>query len=176
MVGIWYIVFWKIKVFLKAFLIFSTTISDFGVLHSIPTKASNLISNLLLAFTFTILDLPLLFDPPLWVLYLIWHSTCSPSLYMEEYFSMWKSNCGFLYSSPSPELGSRGQVVKVSPYKARNHLLLPGLAVYASPENLEKYSIIIDDASQEDQPSSPFAISVWNKKLYKFSFSWIHCW
>ncbi|XP_050705527.1 39S ribosomal protein L9, mitochondrial-like [Eriocheir sinensis] len=56
-------------------------------------------------------------------------------------------------------LGSRGQVVEVSPHKARNQLLLPGLAVYASPENLEKYSSLIADVSQEDQPSSPFALS-----------------
>lgn len=56
-------------------------------------------------------------------------------------------------------LGSRGEVVEVSPQKARKELLLPGLAVYASPENLEKYSSLRVDMSQEDQPSSPFALS-----------------
>ncbi|MPC36439.1 39S ribosomal protein L9, mitochondrial-like isoform X2 [Portunus trituberculatus] len=56
-------------------------------------------------------------------------------------------------------LGSRGEVVEVSPYKARKDLLLPGLAVYASPENLDKYSKLMVDTSQDDQPSSPFALS-----------------
>lgn len=56
-------------------------------------------------------------------------------------------------------LGSRGEVVEVSPYKARKDLLLPGLAVYASPENLDKYSRLMVDTSQDDQPSSPYALS-----------------
>lgn len=51
-------------------------------------------------------------------------------------------------------------MVEVSPYKARKDLLLPGLAVYASPENLDKYSKLMMDESQDDQPSSPFALSV----------------
>lgn len=57
-------------------------------------------------------------------------------------------------------LGSRGQVVEVKPNRARNHLLLQDLAVYASPENLEKYASIMQDPSSEDQPSSPFALKV----------------
>lgn len=53
-------------------------------------------------------------------------------------------------------LGSKGDVVEVSPFKARNYLLLPGLAVYASPENLDKYGLTMQEDIQ-DQPSSPFA-------------------
>ncbi|KAK8385658.1 hypothetical protein O3P69_016440 [Scylla paramamosain] len=56
-------------------------------------------------------------------------------------------------------LGSRGEVVEVKPYKARKDLLLPGLAVYASPENLDKYSKLMRETSLDDQPSSPFALS-----------------
>ncbi|KAG0721666.1 39S ribosomal protein L9, mitochondrial [Chionoecetes opilio] len=59
-------------------------------------------------------------------------------------------------------LGSRGEVVEVAPNKARKELLLPGLAVYASPDNLEKFSTLITDTTQEDQPSSPFALSTAN--------------
>ncbi|KAG7165087.1 39S ribosomal protein L9, mitochondrial-like [Homarus americanus] len=55
-------------------------------------------------------------------------------------------------------LGSKGQIVEVKPSRARYHLLLPGLAVYASPENIEKYSNIMKQVSEdEDQPSSQFA-------------------
>lgn len=36
-------------------------------------------------------------------------------------------------------LGNIGDKVRVKPYKAYNELLLPGLAVYASPENVDKY-------------------------------------
>ncbi|XP_045625305.1 large ribosomal subunit protein bL9m [Procambarus clarkii] len=55
-------------------------------------------------------------------------------------------------------LGSKGQVLEVRPNKARNQLLLPGIAVYASPENVEKYSTLMIEASkEEDQPSSQYA-------------------
>ncbi|KAK4320042.1 hypothetical protein Pmani_009064 [Petrolisthes manimaculis] len=55
-------------------------------------------------------------------------------------------------------LGSLGEVVEVKPNRARNHLLLQDLAVYASPENIEKYASLIQKRSDEDQPSSPFAL------------------
>ncbi|XP_069940991.1 large ribosomal subunit protein bL9m isoform X5 [Cherax quadricarinatus] len=62
-------------------------------------------------------------------------------------------------------LGSKGKVVEMSPFKARNQLLLQGLAVYASPENLEKYSKLLTEASkEEDQPSSEFARKINNKE------------
>lgn len=53
-------------------------------------------------------------------------------------------------------LGSKGQTVEVSRHKARNELLLPGLAVYASPENLKKYSNFVQEL-KEDQPSSEYS-------------------
>lgn len=37
-------------------------------------------------------------------------------------------------------LGDRGDVVAVRPYTAYNKLLLPGLAVYKTPENVAKYA------------------------------------
>lgn len=36
-------------------------------------------------------------------------------------------------------IGKKGELVKVRPTFAYNKLLLPGLAVYATPENIEKY-------------------------------------
>ncbi|XP_066940325.1 large ribosomal subunit protein bL9m [Macrobrachium rosenbergii] len=54
-------------------------------------------------------------------------------------------------------LGSKGDIIETTPHRARNHLILPGLAVYASPENLEKYSYLMKEASTEDQASSPFS-------------------
>lgn len=63
-----------------------------------------------------------------------------------------------ILTKPVEGLGSVGDVVEVKPHRARNHLLLPGLAVYASPENLEKYSNLIETSEIKDQPSSPFAL------------------
>lgn len=39
------------------------------------------------------------------------------------------------------EYGEKGQLVKVRPIDAYKRLLLPKLATYASPENLQKYVI-----------------------------------
>ncbi|XP_076667024.1 mitochondrial ribosomal protein L9 [Andrena cerasifolii] len=41
-------------------------------------------------------------------------------------------------------VGTKGQKVTVAPFKAYNNLLLPKLAVYATPENMKEYTI--DDA------------------------------
>ncbi|KAK7068050.1 54S ribosomal protein L9, mitochondrial, partial [Halocaridina rubra] len=54
-------------------------------------------------------------------------------------------------------LGSKYDMVEVPPHRARNHLLLPKLAVYASPENIEKYKDMKPETDEEEQPSSPFA-------------------
>lgn len=53
-------------------------------------------------------------------------------------------------------LGNVGQRVSVKPQWAYSNLLLPGLAVYASPENVEKYE---DEhaAEKTDKHSSPTA-------------------
>lgn len=38
-------------------------------------------------------------------------------------------------------IGQKGAVVKVRPNYAYQNLLLPGLAKYATPENIEKYKV-----------------------------------
>lgn len=45
-------------------------------------------------------------------------------------------------------LGNVGDKVSVKPNYAYNNLLLPGLAVYATPENEEKYKSQVSDSSQ----------------------------
>ncbi|CAH1967670.1 unnamed protein product [Acanthoscelides obtectus] len=45
-------------------------------------------------------------------------------------------------------LGNAGDKVSVRPTFAYNKLLLPGLAVYASPENVEKYSNLTNDSEK----------------------------
>ncbi|XP_071441130.1 large ribosomal subunit protein bL9m [Hetaerina americana] len=51
-------------------------------------------------------------------------------------------------------LGNRGEVVSVKPTFSYNNLLLPGLGVYPTPENIEKYTL---DAQPESKHSSPYA-------------------
>lgn len=65
-------------------------------------------------------------------------------------------------------LGNIGDRVSVRPYKAYNELLLPGLAVYASPENIEKYKDY--DRKEDDiQFSSKAAQIVSRQKTVYFS-------
>lgn len=59
--------------------------------------------------------------------------------------------------APVEGLGGRGDVLEVKPHRARNKLILPGLAVYASPENLKKYDHLKSEELSEDAPSSPFS-------------------
>lgn len=55
-------------------------------------------------------------------------------------------------------LGNLGDKVSVKPHYAYNELLLPGLAVYATPENEEKFkSVEIKDVQQY---SSPYTVTV----------------
>lgn len=64
-------------------------------------------------------------------------------------------------------LGDKGAVVSVRPNIAYNKLLLPGLAVYNTPENVAKYKPK-DDAKEEKLHSSPFAqrnVSVFEKRM-----------
>jgi large subunit ribosomal protein L9 len=51
-------------------------------------------------------------------------------------------------------LGSRGDIVKVPPQQARYKLLLPKLAVYASPENLEKWEKYKTGDKKDEKPYS----------------------
>ncbi|XP_066137483.1 large ribosomal subunit protein bL9m [Euwallacea fornicatus] len=58
-------------------------------------------------------------------------------------------------------LGNIGEKVSVKPDYAYNHLLLPGLAVYATVENLEKYKHFSENL-EKIQYSSPNALIVTN--------------
>lgn len=53
-------------------------------------------------------------------------------------------------------LGNVGDRVTVRPNYAYNQLLLPGLGVYASPENIEKYKNF-EKKDEAEQHSSPTA-------------------
>lgn len=55
-------------------------------------------------------------------------------------------------------IGNAGDKVSVKPQFAYNNILLPGLGVYASPENLDKYKDHI--VKEEEQHSSPNALLV----------------
>lgn len=55
-------------------------------------------------------------------------------------------------------IGRKGEIVKVAPTIAYNKLLLPGLAAYCTPENVEKYSkLATEDVDEGKVHSSPFA-------------------
>lgn len=52
-------------------------------------------------------------------------------------------------------LGNVGQKVSVKPFYAYNQLLLPGLAVYTTQENIEKYeNKIIEDVERYSTPTA----------------------
>ncbi|XP_011307854.1 39S ribosomal protein L9, mitochondrial [Fopius arisanus] len=51
-------------------------------------------------------------------------------------------------------LGNRGEKVSVAPFKAYNKLLLPGLAVYDTPENSQKYTVL--EKNNPTENTSPF--------------------
>lgn len=55
-------------------------------------------------------------------------------------------------------IGNSGDKVSLRPQFAYNNILLPGLGVYASPENLEKYKDHI--VKEEERHSSPNALLV----------------
>lgn len=54
-------------------------------------------------------------------------------------------------------VGRKGDVVKVRPNFGYNHLLLPNLAAYATPENAEKYKAKEGEESEEEKHSSQYA-------------------
>lgn len=54
-------------------------------------------------------------------------------------------------------IGDRGDIVSLQRTEAYNKLLLPGLAVYNTDENLQKYASIKDDTAKEVLHSSPHA-------------------
>lgn len=53
-------------------------------------------------------------------------------------------------------IGQKGEIVKVRPTLAYTKLLLPGLAAYVTPENVEKYKAKAGEVS-EQKHSSQFA-------------------
>jgi len=53
-------------------------------------------------------------------------------------------------------LGNRGDRITMKQKAAYHQLLLPGLAVYASPENIKKFSHLTDAADYKPKYSSPF--------------------
>lgn len=69
-----------------------------------------------------------------------------------------KANIDVVLTSYVEGIGRKGEVVSVKPNVAYDKLLLPGLAVYHTPENVEKYSKFLDSAEDDDERhSSPFS-------------------
>lgn len=55
-------------------------------------------------------------------------------------------------------IGRKGEIVNVAPNFAYNKLLIPGLASYVTPENIEKYSKVAEEGDDdEEKHSSQFA-------------------
>lgn len=63
-------------------------------------------------------------------------------------------------------IGRQGEIVSVTPTYAYNHLLLPGLATYVTPANVEKYSKLAEEAPPEELHSSQFAQRVKETDFY----------
>lgn len=76
-----------------------------------------------------------------------------------------------LLTSYVEALGECGDIVEVKPFYARNSLLLPGLAVYPSEENLKKYAQAIEARKLKEQKtySSPFASLVQSLRSFKIA-------
>lgn len=57
-------------------------------------------------------------------------------------------------------IGHKGETVSVRPTYAYEHLLLPKLAVYASPENIESMKNVYNQSIEKEIPSSISALQV----------------
>lgn len=57
-------------------------------------------------------------------------------------------------------IGHEGEKVSVRPSYAYEHLLLPKLAVYASPENVENFKNVYKQTNDKEIPSSITALQV----------------
>lgn len=68
-----------------------------------------------------------------------------------------KPNIDVVLTSYVEGIGRKGEVVNVKPNLAYEKLLLPGLAVYHTPENVEKYSKFLIADDDDEKHSSPFA-------------------
>lgn len=54
-------------------------------------------------------------------------------------------------------IGRKGEIVNISPTYAYNKLLLPGIAVYVTEQNIEKYVKTAADLPDAEKHSSQFA-------------------
>lgn len=63
-------------------------------------------------------------------------------------------------------LGHQGELVSVRPTYAYDQLLLPKLAIYASPDNLERMKNNLYQTKDEEKPSSIHALQVLNILSY----------
>lgn len=72
------------------------------------------------------------------------------------------------------DYGKRGQILSIPRHLALKNLLLPGLAIYASPENLNIYKdiIIAEDSIQYSSEIVRKVCTMFESKQLKFS-SWI---
>lgn len=71
-------------------------------------------------------------------------------------------------------IGRKGEVVKLRPNYAYNHLLLTGLADYVTPENIEKYKPKLGEDSEEEKHSSQFAQRVSQKNAVNYLIIKLH--
>ncbi|XP_050535456.1 39S ribosomal protein L9, mitochondrial [Daktulosphaira vitifoliae] len=69
-----------------------------------------------------------------------------------------KENIDVILTSFIEGLGHKGEIVSVKPSFAYDHLLLPQLAVYASPENIENMKNNLYVARDEEKPSSIYSL------------------
>lgn len=59
-----------------------------------------------------------------------------------------QSDINLILTQDLEGLGNKGDKISVRPFVARNELLSSGIAVYASPENLEKYAANKDEKNE----------------------------
>lgn len=59
-------------------------------------------------------------------------------------------------------IGDKGEVVSLPPTQAYNKLLLPGLAVYKTDENMKKYAVVKEQSKGTELHSSLFALRTVN--------------
>ncbi|XP_011496523.1 PREDICTED: 39S ribosomal protein L9, mitochondrial [Ceratosolen solmsi marchali] len=69
-----------------------------------------------------------------------------------------KPNIDLILTKDIESYGKKGDKISLKRLKAYNDFLLPGLAVYATPENIQKYMSIV--ISTEHQHSSKYAIEL----------------
>uniref|UniRef100_A0A8D8KPB1 Large ribosomal subunit protein bL9m n=1 Tax=Culex pipiens TaxID=7175 RepID=A0A8D8KPB1_CULPI len=74
-----------------------------------------------------------------------------------------KPNLEVVLTSFVEGVGSKGDVVSLKPAVAYNKLLLPGLAVYKTPEAVARYAVERDAAAEQEQHSSAYAQRTVNK-------------